>query len=518
LKIPINIVLKVDKSFKGENDIIKFLSTFNGSLLPDDVNMSVYSSFLKIGQYEKCKKITFPKLVLKVKFSGNAQKELEKIMEKLNDELMKFGSLSALIYGKSNFSIVWKKGLEFECVSVLVRRTGKIFNSEIRLKMKGYLDIKVIKAFNKKIYECSRSHLEKISGGPREVDSINLSDKTRQDSANFIFIRSLLDFINSAPSESFSRAFLQTSQRYPFLFEPKNKFWDKLLKETDEQQKKILYPLLLRTRGLTRQEFETVIKWWVNMIIFLRKECDGDAGKFFNAISSKLGIDAKRKDALEVMQSLLENYDEIKTYLGLSFPYSLKAGRLFLTMMTKNERGFDLMDGVNKEHVRELNLPVDAQVLRVALNTGLIEITWVQTEEFEHNGRNAKVLPLMRSDMTELGRVAWKLVAENINIPVIELDYLIYSIGSLLCNRFGKSCYVCPITDVCKSWSKRKIREGSGVDWNRIGMFSYGKGEFDALVIRPCERCNGTLAKCVHKYDILKFSSKQDKIDLDKIK
>jgi hypothetical protein len=253
------------------------------------------------------------------------------------------------------------------------------------------------------------------------------------------------------------------------------------------------------------------------MIEFLRKECDGDARKFFKVVSFRLGIDTKRSDALEVIQSLLENYDEIKKYLGITFPYSLKAGRLFLTMMTKNERGFDLIDGVNNEQVKELNLPVDAQVLRVALNTGLIEIMWVDSENFEFEGRKAKVLYLKRSDMTELARVAWKLVAENIGIPTIELDYLVYSVGSLTCNRFGKSCYACPITDICKSWADKKIKEGAGVDWDKVGLFSYGKGEFDALVIRPCEKCDGKLGKCIHKYDIQKFSKTQEKINLNKI-
>ena len=82
--------------------------------------------------------------------------------------------------------------------------------------------------------------------------------------------------------------------------------------------------------------------------------------------------------------------------------------------------------------------------------------------------------------MTEIAQKAWKLVAEKLKITPMELDYIIFSIGALICNRFGKNCYCCPITDKCESWERKKVFEGSGVEWYKSGGFSYAKSVKDA--------------------------------------
>jgi len=519
LKVPVKITARADPNFAAREDVVRFLKNFDGGLLPDNVSETVYQSFIKSKDFADHKTLTFTNLFLRIHHGNENVAKLQRVMKRLRDELRRrFGVEILSISGKASFQVVWKANYRFECLKIDIN--ARKFNRseiEIRTKMIGQVNCRIVQAFSAPFYENARKILEKFGGGPREVDSAILADKPRQEAANFIFIRSLLDFINTAPSDSFSLAFSDIYQTYPFLFRPYDKFWDELLGEPEEKQSKILGALLLRARGLTRQTFETVIDWWVKMIVFLREKCDGDAGNFFKVITSKLEIDSKRNDALEVVQDFLEDYDAAKEYVGIAFPYSLKAGRLFLTMMTKNERGFDLMNDVRDDQVEELNLPVDSQVLRVALNTGLINVNWVNAENLTFSDRKAKVLHLKRSDMTELARVAWKLVAKNIGVPPIELDYLVYSIGSLLCNRFGKICYACPITDVCYSWAKRQIMEGNGADWNRMGMFSYGKGAFDALVFRPCPKCQGRLSDCRHKYPIEEFSDKESKIDLAKI-
>jgi len=515
LNILVKITASADSRFTAQDDVIRFLSDFDGGSLPDNVTKAVYKSFIISKDYADHKKLVFRNLCFKVNHGNNDQAKLQRIMIRIRDELRRRFNIEVLsISGKSNFQVVWKKDYRFECLEIDVH-VERFLRSEITIRtiVTGRINRNIVKAFNVTLYKKAREIVEKISGGPKEVDTTILGGKSKQDQANFIFIRSLLDFINTASSESFSLAFADIDQTYPFLFRPCDTYWDKLLKKKATERNMILGALLLRARGLTRQRFENVIDWWVNMIVFLREKCDGNAGNFFRVVASKLGIDRRRNDALEVVQNLLESFCEIRDYVGITFPFSLKAGRLFFTMMTKSDRGFDLMNDVSDEHVKAFNLPVDAQVLRVALNTRLIDVKWVKAEKVKIGETEAKVLVLQRSDMTELAQVAWKLIADNIGVPPVELDYLIYSVGSLVCNRFGNMCYACPITDVCYSWGRKKIAEGSGVDWNKKGMFSYGKGGFDALVFRPCSKCKGCLSGCRHKYPIRKFSSKQSKID-----
>ena len=527
LKIPFDLSIRVDKQRRLNKQflfeikkVINFLS--EKDLLPSGINPKHFLNYFIIErEFKKFKNIKLCSMQLSFNCDrGKIAQEIINNFNTLKNDLDKtFNITDIVIKSKHNFLVGWEN-LSFYVYSLNIT-LKEFIESEVAtdLLLCGYIDKKIIEKFSRKDYPELNKELQLLGGGPIDADKESLQGMNGKIGPNFVFIRSLSDYINSAPSDSFSRAFLGISKKSPFLFDPKAEFWDDLFKEKYEKQLKTLFPLINQTRGLARTQFDKFIGYWINMIKFLRTNCMGSASNFYISSCKTLGIDYQDPVSLEKLQSLLEIYGgRVKNILGINFPWSYKAGRLFFTMMTKNLRGFDFLEGVTKKHLEHFNLPVDSQVLRVALNTGLIKVEYINAERITIGGHTANILKMRRSDMTEIVQKAWKLVAEGMDVIPIELDYAIYSIGSLVCNRFGSNCYCCPITGICDSWANKAIPEGAGVRWHSEGAFSYAKGGMDALIFRTCDE-SGNPNSCKETFpEINVFDEKNEKIDLKALK
>lgn len=526
ITFPIKIVIKFKKPANEANkkeNINKILSfVHDQDLLPKSINIRIYSKagLFKIQELTSEIKITLGSLLLRIE-ENNLEKD--KLLEKIIAKFEKFSKLDFTEYwfeGSENFLIHFQE-MKFNAFKFALKLKSKnptqvIF--EFDKVLEGNINERVLEIYKPSDLGLIEKNLGLLGMGPFDSDKNILEKLPSSLRPNFIFIRSLLDFINSAPSESFSKAFLGIAINYPYLFEPEHKFWEDLIKNDENIQIKILFPLLNQTRGLTRVKFDYFVKYWKNMIFFLKKNCSSSASNFLSYCCETLELDQRDPLLIENIQLLLENNEIIKKYLGINFPYSLKAGRLLFTMITANRRGFNLIEST-AEQIKEFNLPVDSQILRVALNTGLIEIIFCKTQLKDIGGKEAQIIVLKRSDMTEIVQKAWKAVSKKLDICPMELDYIIFSIGALVCNRFGKSCYCCPFTKYCKSWEKKKIFEGSGVEWNIAGGFSYAKSGKDALIFRTSgddeSKNPNNLSDSFYEIDC--FSDTEEKIDLEQI-
>ena len=354
--------------------------------------------------------------------------------------------------------------------------------------LKGFIDKEKIGYITPTLFNEIRSVLKLIlqedPPGERELLQKQINDK---DLKNFIFIRSIFDYSNIAPSDAYAQNLLYIYRRYPFLFRPRDKFWNER-KISKNQREKVITILLLGIRGFFRTKFSTMIKHWINIVNFLDKECDSDASNFFLRMTEKIGINPIDENALEKIQLKLENTD-IKRKVGIHFPYGKKNGRLLFTMMTKNIRGFGFLKGVKKVHLKNFNLPVDSQVIRVSLNSGLIKFTSLNLGDIKIGKKDGQGVEIARADLTEVCQKAWKLVAEKLGLYPIDLDYYIWSLGKTFCKTYGELCYLCPLTKICDSWNSGYIKESRGVDWNK-GCFSFGRaGNIDRLILRTCTGC-----------------------------
>ena len=179
------------------------------------------------------------------------------------------------------------------------------------------------------------------------------------------------------------------------------------------------------------------------------------------------------------------------------------------------------MNDITEEHKKQFYLPVDSQVIRVALNTGILKIIYLENTEYKYKQRKIENvgtgLIIKREEMTDVVKLVWQKVANKLEVPMIELDDVIYNIGSLYCNRFGKSCYLCPITEVCESWARKLVNEGMGVDWNKSGIFSYGKGVFDQLFFKTCPTCD-PFHTCTHKHPVQIYLEEKETISFSELR
>jgi len=360
-----------------------------------------------------------------------------------------------------------------------------------KIRLEGYIDRDRILNFNPKLFHELKTTLKRIEGDPLKEKEYIRERISKGDIANFLFIRSIFDYGNIAPSWVFSQVLISIYEATPQLFRPMDKFWDSLLNKPKEQQRRIISLPLLKLAGLFRSSFKDLVRHWINIIVFIRDVCNGDASIFFEKMAEALGIDTKDECALEELHNSLKR-KEIKKRAGIRFPYGDKNGRLLFSLMSKSSRGLDVLKGIKDEHLRNFNIPVDAQIIRVSLNTGFIRITWVDAEQlrFKESKKVGYGLAITRSDFTEPCQHLWKLIAQKLNIFPVDLDYYIWSLGSILCKRYGEFCYICPLKVVCWSWEKGSVAESRGVDWQE-GCFSFGRAEpgIDRLILRTCKEC-----------------------------
>lgn len=194
---------------------------------------------------------------------------------------------------------------------------------------------------------------------------------------------------------------------------------------------------------------------------------------------------------LEKTHKLLK-VQKIKKKAGIRFPYGDKNGRLLFSLMSSSNRGFRVLRGVTDKHLKNFDIPVDAQIIRVSFNLGLIRVLWVNasSHKFSDKEETGRGLLMNRSEFTTPCQRTWKIVARKLGVFPVDLDYYIFSLGTTLCKRFGELCFICPLTEICWSCEKGSVAESRGAKWQE-GCFSFGRADpgIDRLIVRTCVEC-----------------------------
>jgi len=139
--------------------------------------------------------------------------------------------------------------------------------------------------------------------------------------------------------------------------------------------------------------------------------------------------------------------EEIKGRLD-EFPYlrGNKLSNFYIRAMGENEllkvRNFD-----------ELDIPVDKQVARLTIYTGVLELLSERFEGCVHE-----------DPLRSLIEKAWRNAAKAENTHPWKLDEPIWTIGSKLCTR--RKCNICPVEEHCNKTRGIRFRNGI-IIWER---------------------------------------------------
>jgi len=144
---------------------------------------------------------------------------------------------------------------------------------------------------------------------------------------------------------------------------------------------------------------------------------------------SRLLLDKYGGDPRNVTEEPLE-IDEIKRRLR-AFPYlrGNKLSNFYLRAM--GETGLFKIKNLN-----ELDIPVDKQVARFTIYTGVLKLL---SEQF--------IGCAQENPLRSLIEEAWRDAAQKFNVAPWKLDEPIWTIGSKLCS--GRRCGGCPVGDLC---------------------------------------------------------------------
>jgi len=353
-----------------------------------------------------------------------------------------------------------------------------------RVIARGYINEDFIKGISSQFIEKAEDLLRIVGLDIEKSKRKILETIERHDLANFLFIRSIFDYGGVAPSHVFGEIMLKLYKERPFLFRPTDSRWEHIA--TTEME----IPLL-PIAGLHRTKFEDIAKWWINIIKFLSEKCNGNASEFFIKMANEYNIKLDDPYALEKLH--LRFMKEKRR----GFPYGDKNGRLMVCTMSQSRRGFGVLKGVRPEHLKSFNMPVNSQVIRVSLNSGLIKFAYVEAREYKitirRKGEEEEIkglgIGLDEIPFVEICQKAWKIIASKLDIYPIDLDIYIWSIGTILCKRFGRLCSLCPLWAVCESVKRGYVGESRGVEWFK-GCFSLAKPQLKAFaIIRTCNYC-----------------------------
>lgn len=341
---------------------------------------------------------------------------------------------------------------------------------------KGLICKKRINKFPRDFAKEAKERLKILGIDLEENKNKILNLVERKDLPNFLFIRSIFDYGGVIPPHVFEEIMLNSYKNCPFLFRPDNRIW---INMTPKAMQILLLPIV----GLHRTKFEDIAKWWINVMNFLRNECEGDASNFFMRMTEKYGINGENESSLE------ELHRKFKQDKQKNIPYGDKNGRLLIALLSKCERGFGVLKDVKSKHLYHFNLPVDSQVVRVSLNSGLIKFTYVKSKKYKLKVGGVKEVErglINEVLLTQICQKAWKIAAEKIECFPIDLDIYIWSIGTMLCKRFGKFCSFCPLKNICNSVEREYVGESRGVDWFK-GCFCLAKPQLKAFaILRTC--------------------------------
>lgn len=140
---------------------------------------------------------------------------------------------------------------------------------------------------------------------------------------------------------------------------------------------------------------------------------------------------------------------EIKKRLN-EFPYlrGNKLSNFYIRAMGENEL-------LKISNFDELDIPVDIQVARFTIYTGVLKLLSDRFEGCVHEN------PL-RSLIEE----TWRTAARKANTYPWKLDEPMWTIGSKLCT--ARKCYFCPVEELCDKTKGVRFREGIAI-WEQAG-------------------------------------------------
>lgn len=326
-----------------------------------------------------------------------------------------------------------------------------------KVHVQGFLDENILQRITspKKFLRNMDAFLNQFSLSSSEIHKHEMQHELGSDLANFLFISAVLNYGNIGTSETLSLHLINLYRRYPFMFRPNVKFWVTLDAIKTHEAKRIMGSILMPLSGLFRTDFQkVVVSNWMAIIKFLQNACRGDAANFFYHMTKSLMIKEDDPSALTVIQNILDETKrgKLKKQLGMEFALGPKTGLLLLSIMTANRRGFGVLKGVSRDHVKGLKAPIDSAVIRVMLNTGLVKITYVAPK---------KERKFLRSIMTEVCQKAMDMFAEKLGILSIELDEYIWAVGTMPCKHRGAFCFICPLTELCDSWRHGYVKKAA---------------------------------------------------------
>lgn len=163
---------------------------------------------------------------------------------------------------------------------------------------------------------------------------------------------------------------------------------------------------------------------------------------------SRILLDEYSGDPRNMTPEPLE-ISEIKRRLQ-AFPYlrGNKLSNFYLRAM--GETGFFKVNNLN-----ELDIPVDKQVARFTIYTGVLKLL---SEQF--------IGCAQENPLRSLIEEAWRNAAKKFNVAPWKLDEPIWTIGSKLCS--GRKCGGCPVEDLCEKTRGITFKENT-VIWRRKG-------------------------------------------------
>jgi len=161
---------------------------------------------------------------------------------------------------------------------------------------------------------------------------------------------------------------------------------------------------------------------------------------------SRLLVDKYGGDPRNITREPLEIAD-IKKRLQ-EFPYlrGNKLSNFYLRAM--GETGL-----LKIKNFSELDIPVDKQVARFSIYTGVVKLLSELFQGCVHE-------PPLRGLIEE----AWRNAAKKLGTPPWKLDEPIWTVGSKLCS--GRKCGRCPVKDLCNKTKGITFRENTAT-WRR---------------------------------------------------
>lgn len=347
---------------------------------------------------------------------------------------------------------------------------------------KGYVDSRIVDGITDPTSLKGEMDRYRETASSRSAGGGDIKEILGEDLANFLFISSLLDYGNIGTSETFRLQMLELYKLRPFLFRPSSSFWQRVRASDEPESSRILQTLLFSLSGLLRTSFEgTIVPSWYRMIDFLYRECESDAANFYLAACQSLSLEPSKPESLETLRSRLED-SSLRDRLRMGFPWGPKISLVLLSQMTDNARGYGILKGTTREHVKLLKSPIDSAVIRVILNTGLVKITYVSPAVSEGK--------FQRTDLTEPCQRAMDMLADKLGILAVEADEYIWTVGTQPCKYRGRYCFVCPLTSFCETWRNGYVRESAGDEsGSRCFSFSRPQTEKNALYLRGCTNC-----------------------------